>query len=157
MCACMLSHFRFCAIACYAPLSMRFSRHEYWSGLPFPTPGKPFPCRDRTHVSCIGRQIRYHCTTWEAHLLQIPLTNWQNYWSWSKTLYCLVLHLPILQGTQQSLLTNGTVCFYLWTSWSSLGRSVMRACPLLPGTITSSLSEECFLSTKNIQIALLCK
>ena len=22
-----------------APLSMKFSRHEYWSGLPFPTPG----------------------------------------------------------------------------------------------------------------------
>ena len=79
MCACMLSHFRLCAIACHAPLSMRFSRHEYWSGLPFPTSGKPCPPRDRTRVSCIGRQICYHCTTWEAHLLQIPLTNWQNY------------------------------------------------------------------------------
>ena len=27
------------AIACEAPLSMEFSRQEYWSGLPFPTPG----------------------------------------------------------------------------------------------------------------------
>ena len=26
-------------IACQAPLSMEFSRQEYWSGLPFPTPG----------------------------------------------------------------------------------------------------------------------
>ena len=26
-------------IACQAPLSMGFSRQEYWSGLPFPTPG----------------------------------------------------------------------------------------------------------------------
>ena len=26
-------------IACPAPLSMGFSRQEYWSGLPFPTPG----------------------------------------------------------------------------------------------------------------------
>ena len=25
-------------IACQAPLSMEFSRQEYWSGLPFPTP-----------------------------------------------------------------------------------------------------------------------
>ena len=40
---CMLSHFsrvRLCAIlwttACQAPLSMGFSRQEYWSGLPFP-------------------------------------------------------------------------------------------------------------------------
>ena len=26
-------------IACRAPLSMEFSRQEYWSGLPFPSPG----------------------------------------------------------------------------------------------------------------------
>ena len=25
-------------IACQAPLSMKFFRQEYWSGLPFPTP-----------------------------------------------------------------------------------------------------------------------
>ena len=42
----MLSHFshvRFCVIlltvACQAPLSMGFSRQEYWSRLPFPSPG----------------------------------------------------------------------------------------------------------------------
>ena len=27
--------------ACQAPLSMEFSRQEYWSGLPFLSPGKP--------------------------------------------------------------------------------------------------------------------
>ena len=26
-------------IACQAPLSMKFSMQEYWSGLPFPSPG----------------------------------------------------------------------------------------------------------------------
>ena len=26
-------------IACHVPLSMGFSRQEYWSGLPFPSPG----------------------------------------------------------------------------------------------------------------------
>ena len=43
--ACMQSHFgpvRLFAIlwtlACQAPLSMEFSRQEYWSGLPFPPP-----------------------------------------------------------------------------------------------------------------------
>ena len=43
--ACMLSHFShvwLCVtlwtIACQAPLSMGFSRQEYWSGLPFPPP-----------------------------------------------------------------------------------------------------------------------
>ena len=27
------------AVACQAPLSMEFSGQEYWSGLPFPSPG----------------------------------------------------------------------------------------------------------------------
>ena len=40
---CMLSRvWRFAtpwAAACQAPLSMEFSRQEYWSGLPFPSPG----------------------------------------------------------------------------------------------------------------------
>ena len=26
-------------VACQAPLSMEFFRHDYWSGLPFPSPG----------------------------------------------------------------------------------------------------------------------
>ena len=26
-------------VTCQAPLSMRFPRQEYWSGLPFPPPG----------------------------------------------------------------------------------------------------------------------
>ena len=43
--ACMLSCFRcvrlcaiLCTVACQASLSMVFSRPEYWSELPFPTP-----------------------------------------------------------------------------------------------------------------------
>ena len=51
-------------VACQAPLSMGFSRQEYWSGfgLPFPPPGdvlNPDPCL----LHC--RQILYHgATTW---------------------------------------------------------------------------------------------
>ena len=26
-------------VVCQAPLSMRFSKQEYWSGFPFPSPG----------------------------------------------------------------------------------------------------------------------
>ena len=41
--ACPLSHVRLFAtpwtVACQAPLSMGFPRQEYWSGLPFPSPG----------------------------------------------------------------------------------------------------------------------
>ena len=43
MCTCVLSHVQLCAtpwtVACQTPLSMEFSRQEYWSGLPFPTSG----------------------------------------------------------------------------------------------------------------------
>ena len=43
MCVCMLSHVQLfvipCTIARQAPLSMGFSRQEYWSGLLFPSPG----------------------------------------------------------------------------------------------------------------------
>ena len=48
--------------ACQAPLSMGFSRQEYWRGLPCPPPGGSFWLRDQTHisyVSCIGRQVLY--------------------------------------------------------------------------------------------------
>ena len=33
-------------VAHQAPLSMGFSRQEYWSGLPFPSPGEIFPIQD---------------------------------------------------------------------------------------------------------------
>ena len=36
-----------------APLSMGFSRQEYWSGLPCPLPGESSWPRDQTHVSCL--------------------------------------------------------------------------------------------------------
>ena len=43
LCVCMLSHVWFFAtsqtVAHQAPLSTEFPRQEYWSGLPFPTPG----------------------------------------------------------------------------------------------------------------------
>ena len=41
-------------VACHAPLSMRFPRQEYWSGLPLLSPGESSPSRNRTHVSSIA-------------------------------------------------------------------------------------------------------
>ena len=50
-------------VALQAPLSMAFSRQEYWSGLPCPPPEnfpdagiKPAP----TYVSCIGGRFFHH-------------------------------------------------------------------------------------------------
>ena len=41
-------------IACQAPLSMGFSRREYWSGLPCP-PSGDLPGPDQTQVSYVSR------------------------------------------------------------------------------------------------------
>ena len=42
------------SVALQAPLSMGFPSQDYWSGVPFATPGDP-----PNQVSCIGRQILY--------------------------------------------------------------------------------------------------
>ena len=68
VCVCAKSH-QLCLTLCdlwtvarQAPLSMGFSRQEYWSGLPCPPPGdlpdpgiEPMSC-----ISCTGKRILYH-------------------------------------------------------------------------------------------------
>ena len=53
-------------VACQAPLSMGFSRQEYWSGLPFPSSGdlpdpgiKPVTL---TSLALVGRRRQWHPT-----------------------------------------------------------------------------------------------
>ena len=41
-------------VARQAHLSKEFSRQEYWSELPFPTPGGSLPSRDQTHISSLA-------------------------------------------------------------------------------------------------------
>ena len=56
--------------ALQAPLSMGSSKEEYCSGLAISSSRGSSRPRDRTRVSCvscIGRQVPYHSTTWEAH------------------------------------------------------------------------------------------
>ena len=66
MYVCVLSHFScvqlFAAlwtISQQPPLSMGFSRQEYWSGLPCPPPGH-LPNPGASSISCIGRRVLYH-------------------------------------------------------------------------------------------------
>ena len=72
VCACVLSCVQLFqtswTAAYHAPLSMEFSRQEYWSVLPFPIPGdlSGLGIEPASPVSSIGQQILYHCTTWEA-------------------------------------------------------------------------------------------
>ena len=51
--------------SCQTPLSVGFSKQEYWSGLSFPSPGA-LPNRNPTHTSNIGRQVLQQCATWKA-------------------------------------------------------------------------------------------
>ena len=52
-------------VACQAPLSMLFSRQEYWSGLPCPSSGNLPDPRDQTQVSCIAGWFFTIWTSWE--------------------------------------------------------------------------------------------
>ena len=76
MCVCMLScvwHFATpWTIAGQAPLSMNFSRWEYWSGLPFPPPGDlPDPGIEPTSLVSPALTGRFFTTsaTWQASAL----------------------------------------------------------------------------------------
>ena len=57
-------------VAHQTPLSMKFSRQEYRSGLPFSSPGDlpDLGIKPASHVSCTDRQILYRSTTWETQL-----------------------------------------------------------------------------------------
>ena len=47
-------------VACEPPLSLEFSRQEYWSGLPFPFPGDPPDPGIESPGLPYCRQILYH-------------------------------------------------------------------------------------------------
>ena len=73
VCVCTLSCVRLSVtpwnVAHQGPLSMKLSRQGYWGGLPFSPPGD-LPTQGLNLISCvacIGQQILYYCTTWEAY------------------------------------------------------------------------------------------
>ena len=59
-----------CTIAYQAPLPMKFSRQEYWSGMPFPTPGDfPNPVIDPGSLGspAVSRGCFITHATWKAY------------------------------------------------------------------------------------------
>ena len=52
-------------VACQAPLSMEFSTQEYWSGLPFSSPGESSRSKDQTQVSCTAGRF---FTVWDPRV-----------------------------------------------------------------------------------------
>ena len=80
----MLSRVRLFAtpwiVAHQAPLSMEFSRQEYWSGLPFPAPGDiPDPGIEPTFLVSpeLAGEFFTTSTTWEDPAPNTVLTNYK--------------------------------------------------------------------------------
>ena len=72
LCACaMLSCVRLFStpwtVACQAPLSGEFSRQEYWSRLPFPTPGGLPNSGTKLTSLALPAGGFFTSVTWEAH------------------------------------------------------------------------------------------
>ena len=51
-------------VARQAPLSMEFSRQEYWSGLPFPAPVRSFQSRDQTMSPALAGEFFTTMSLW---------------------------------------------------------------------------------------------
>ena len=87
--ACVLSHFSRVRLsvtpwimACQAPPSMGFSKQEYWSGLPFPSPVIKYEVSEVRDVKSLSR-VQLFATPWTA-AHQVPLSmgfSRQEYWS----------------------------------------------------------------------------
>ena len=71
-------------VACQVPLSMDFSRQEYWSGLPFPSPEDlPNPGIE-PRVPCIASRfftIGYTCLCIKI-VFSAPVTKYMWFWTW---------------------------------------------------------------------------
>ena len=56
-----------------APPSMGFSRQEYWSGLPLPSPSKPY-IHTYTHIPICGKMLKLNPDGWYAEHYFITFT-----------------------------------------------------------------------------------
>ena len=102
----------------HAPLSMEFSRQEYWGGLPFPPPGG-LPDSGTEPVSLdtgdyTGRWIPCHRPTWEARR--------------SKSTPCCCL---VAKSCLTLLWPNDCNCARLLCPWNSPGNGTGVGCHFL--------------------------
>ena len=127
-----------------APLSLKFSRQAYWSGLPFPPPGESSCSRIKpinvSCVSCIGQRILYYwCHLGSSCVMFVVVQSPGRVWLFAT---------PWTEARQTSL--------YLTISWSlpkfmfialvMLSSHLILCCPLflLPSVFpsTSDFSNE---------------
>ena len=101
-------------VALQAPLSMGFSRQEYWSELLFPTPGDlPDPGIEFT-VSSIDSRVLYHWATWvfwdklEWWAWWHTLSSVWGQWNFFPSLIGLALIFPLLFELVKTLFIHPT-------------------------------------------------
>ena len=120
MCCAGLSHFShvqlfttLCAVAHQAPLSMRFSRQEYWSGLPSPPPGD-LPDPGIKSVSPASSALKVLFTIWAT---RVSSNAWVQKWPW------IYKHLEGKVSFKGQGLSYKTECFLkprvllIWTAF----------------------------------------
>ena len=121
----LLSHVRLFAtpwtVAYQDPQSMGFSRQEYWSGLPFPSPGESSWPRDWTQVSrIVGRRFTVWATrTWIMffwNYLAFSIIQWM-FAIWS------LAPLPFLNPACTSRSSQFTYCWSL--AWRILSTTLL--------------------------------
>ena len=92
-------------VACQAPLSMGFSRQEYCSGSPFPSPGESSWPRDRTQVSRIAGRC---FTNWAMQEAPCHTKSYHLLFSWR-----VLVMIPTAPSLGSWYGTNMFLCFML--------------------------------------------
>ena len=117
-----------------ALLSMDFTRQEYWSGLPFPTPGGSSQPRDQTHVSrisCICRQVLYWLSYQGSPIIWITCQHFKQIFHKNFNFQLLLKN----QNCQQHLARISmwhklwwiSSCFLRWSTCSPVYQSLILA------------------------------
>ena len=137
-----------------APLSMGFSRQEYWSGLPAPPPGESSLPGDQTwshYVSCICRKFFTTSATWKASRLSITCVI-----KTELTFLYNDLDFPSSSAGKESACNAGDpglifglgsspgegIGYPLQYSWASLVAQAVKNLPAMPETWVCSLGLE---------------
>ena len=113
-CAKSLSYVQLFAIpstvACEAPLSMGFSRQEYWSGFPFPPPGALCSSGmdpQRPHLfSGVGRWVPISSSRGSLQLRDGPTPPALLLWRWQVGSHFLLQGLSAAQGWSHTARTS---------------------------------------------------
>ena len=109
-------------VACQAPLSMGFSRQEYWSGLPFPSPGdlpNPFPYPSlHINVCCFDLSFEFDLSLSSSLLLSQIKTlylyeshNFTPFWKLSLFIYGCAGFSLFLCGFSLLVASGATLCY----------------------------------------------